>query len=83
MTEAAIATARHQQQARDAVSEKLLYRVPEAGRLLSLGPTKMWELIARGEIASVKIDGARRIPREAIEAYVQRLGEGGGDAPAA
>ena len=51
----------------------LLYRDPEAARLLSLGASKTWELIARGELESVKIDGARRVPREAIEAYVARL----------
>jgi excisionase family DNA binding protein len=62
--------------------DKLLYRVPEAARLLALGPSKMWELIARGEISSVKIDGSRRISRDAIEAYVARLA-GGGDGPAA
>jgi excisionase family DNA binding protein len=60
--------------------ERLLYRVPEAARMLGLGESKMWELLARGEVESVKIDGARRITREAIEAYVRRLGEGGGDA---
>jgi excisionase family DNA binding protein len=58
----------------------LLYRVPEAARLLALGPSKMWELIARGDIESVKIDGSRRISRDAIEAYVARLAGGGGGA---
>lgn len=62
--------------------ERLLYRVPEAAKMLGIGESKMWELLARGEIRGVKIDGARRIPREAIEAYVARLA-GGGDAPAA
>ena len=60
--------------------DRLLYRVPEAARMLGLGPSKTWELIARGEIESVKIDGARRIPREAIETYVRQLREVGGDA---
>jgi excisionase family DNA binding protein len=60
--------------------ERLLYRVPEAARMLGLGESKTWELIARGELESVKIDGARRVPREAIESYVRRLREDGGDA---
>jgi excisionase family DNA binding protein len=60
--------------------EKLLYRVPEAARLLALGQSKMWELVARGEIESVKIDGARRISRDAIQSYLARLAEGGGGA---
>jgi excisionase family DNA binding protein len=61
----------------------LLYRVREAAAMLGLGPSKTWELIARGELESVKIDGARRVPHEAIVSYVRRLREGGGDAPAA
>ena len=48
--------------------------------MLGLGESKLWELLARGEIESVKIDGARRIPREAIETYVRQLREVGGDA---
>lgn len=59
---------------------KLLYRVREAAAMLGLGESKLWELLARGEIESVKIDGARRIPREAIETYVRQLREVGGDA---
>jgi hypothetical protein len=39
--------------------------------------------VARNEIESVKIDGARRISRAALVAYVQHLGEGGGDGAAA
>jgi excisionase family DNA binding protein len=61
---------------------KLLYRVREAAGMLGLGESKVWELLARGVIESVKIDGARRIPREAIESYVRGLREGGGDAEA-
>jgi excisionase family DNA binding protein len=61
-------------------TEPLLYRVPEAAKLLSLGASKTWELVARGEIESIKIDGARRVPRAAIERYIRRLAEGGGDA---
>lgn len=61
----------------------LLYRVRQAAAMLGLGPSKTWELIGRGELESVKIDGARRVPAEAIEAYVRRLREGGGDVPAA
>jgi excisionase family DNA binding protein len=63
--------------------ERFLYRVGEAAEMLGLGKSKTWELVARGEIDSVKIDGSRRIPREAIERYVRQLGKGGGDASAA
>lgn len=66
-----------------AVGDRLLYRVGEAAVLLGLGKSKTWELVARGSLESVKIDGSRRIPAEAIASYVKRLREGGGDAPAA
>ncbi len=62
--------------------ERLLYRVREAAELLRISQSKMWEIVGRGDIESVKIDGSRRISRGAIEAYVERLA-GGGDAPAA
>jgi excisionase family DNA binding protein len=52
---------------------RLLYRVGEAAQLLGISRSKAWELLARGDIESVKIDGARRITRDAIEAYVARL----------
>jgi excisionase family DNA binding protein len=53
--------------------DRLLYRVGEAAQLLGISRSKAWELLARGDIESVKIDGARRITRDAIEAYVARL----------
>jgi excisionase family DNA binding protein len=62
--------------------ERLLYRVREAAELLCISPAKMWEIVGRGDIESVKIDNSRRIARSAIEAYVAGL-SGGGDAPAA
>lgn len=65
------------------VSDRLLYRVGEAAEILGLGKSKTWELVARGAIESVKIDGSRRIPRAAIDSYVRGLREGGDDAPAA
>lgn len=58
----------------------VLYRVPEAARMLGLGKSKTWELIARGEIETIKIDGARRVPAEALADYVKRLRSGRPDA---
>jgi len=61
--------------------QPLLYKVPEAARLLAIGESAVYDLIARGEIESVKVGGSRRITRSGIEAYVNRL-LGGGDATA-
>lgn len=52
--------------------DRLLYTVSEAGHLLSLQKTKMYELMGSGQLASVKIDGARRIPRQAIQDFIDR-----------
>jgi excisionase family DNA binding protein len=59
--------------------ERLLYRVREAAQILAVSQSKMWEIVLRGDIDSIKLDGARRITRDAIDAYVARL-SGGGDA---
>jgi hypothetical protein len=53
-------------------ADPLLYRVPEAALKLAIGESKMWELLARGEVESLKIDGARRITPAALEAYIAR-----------
>jgi excisionase family DNA binding protein len=52
---------------------RLLLTVAEAAERLGLGRTKVYELLARGEIASVRIGAARRVPASALEAYVERL----------
>lgn len=62
--------------------ERLLYRVGEAAQILAVSRSRMWEIVLRGDIDSLKLDGSRRITRNAIEAYVTKLA-GGGDGPAA
>jgi excisionase family DNA binding protein len=53
--------------------EKLLYSVREAAEMLSIGRVKLYELMAAGKIESVKLDGSRRIPRDALEDFISRL----------
>ncbi len=45
-------------------------RVAEA---LAISRSKLYELLASGAIASIRIDGSRRIPVTALEDYVSRL----------
>lgn len=52
---------------------KLLLRVTETAERLSFGRTETYNLIARGVIPSVRIDGAVRVPAAALEDYVQGL----------
>jgi len=53
--------------------DRALLSIPEVGEALHLGETKVKELVARGDLVSVKIGKSRRIPVSAIQAYVQRL----------
>lgn len=50
-----------------------LFTVDEVAEICHLGRTKVFELIRRGAIESVKIGSARRIKREAIDAFVNSL----------
>ena len=54
-------------------AEKLLHSPEETARLLGVGRSQVFELIGRGEIESVKIGRLRRIPRDAVDAYIKRL----------
>ena len=58
----------------------LLYTPKQTARLLAVSTAKAYELIARGELDSFKIDGSRRVPRAAIERYIQRRSACGDDA---
>jgi excisionase family DNA binding protein len=52
---------------------QLLYSVEEAADLLGIGRTFMFRLLATGEIDSLKIGRRRKIPRDALHGYVERL----------
>jgi excisionase family DNA binding protein len=52
---------------------RLLLTVPEAAEALAISRSKLYELIAAGLVRSVRIDGSRRVPVEALETYVAAL----------
>ena len=52
---------------------RLLLTVPEAAEALAISRSKLYELIAAGLVRSVRIDGSRRVPVEALESYVGAL----------
>ena len=54
---------------------KLLLTPTEAASALGLGRTKLYELISSGALFSLRIGGARRIPRAAVDAFVADLVE--------
>ena len=52
---------------------RLLYSVEEAARLLGIGRTFMFQLVATSEVGSLKIGKRRKIPRRALDDYIARL----------
>ena len=56
----------------------LLLRVDEAARLLSLGRSTVYELLASGALPVVKIGTVRRIPLAGLQDWVARQTTNGG-----
>lgn len=59
---------------------RVLLRPSEVAEVIACGKTKTYELIHRGLIGSVRIDGAIRVPASAVTAFVERL-EAAGPGP--
>ena len=57
----------------DSRMEKLLFTPEEAARCLSIGRTKLYELITAGTLASVRVGKCRRIPANALIDFVNLL----------
>ena len=55
--------------------DKLLLTPEEAATVLSLGRSKVYELIRDGRLTSVLIDTSRRIPTGALADFVAQLQE--------
>lgn len=55
-------------------AERQLLDIPTVCQRLSLSRTKVYELMGRGAIKSVHIDGSRRVRARDLEDYVERLG---------
>jgi excisionase family DNA binding protein len=58
------------------MQDSLLLSVEQAAERINLGRTKTFELIKSGDIESVTIGRLRRVPADAVEAYVARLRAG-------
>ncbi|MEU4405033.1 helix-turn-helix domain-containing protein [Streptosporangium sp. NPDC023963] len=53
--------------------ERLGYRVKECADSLGIGERTMWDLVNSGEVESVKVQGCRIIPADALVQYMGRL----------
>lgn len=51
-------------------TEKVLLTVPEAARRLSLGRTTAYQLVRRGELPSVRLGRAVRVPVHALDEWI-------------
>jgi excisionase family DNA binding protein len=51
--------------------EPLLLTIPQVAAMLELGRTKVYDLIEREGLPSVKLGTARRIPRQALEVWLR------------
>ena len=50
----------------------LLLKPEDAAQMLSLGRSKLYELLAAGELPVVKVGRATRIPAAAVREWVER-----------
>jgi len=55
------------------MSDKLVYSVSEAADLLSIGRTTAFQLIASGELRSLKIGNRRLVSRVDLDDFVAEL----------
>lgn len=53
--------------------DKLLLYPAEVAELLSISKSKLYGLLARGELESVQVGRCRRVPAKALQKYLDRL----------
>ena len=53
--------------------EQVLLSIHEAGEALGLGETKVRQLVARGLLEGVRVDGALRVVAESIRLFPDRM----------
>ena len=55
------------------MDDKLLLTVEEAAQRLNIGRSHAYIYVMRGELPSVKLGRARRVPAVELEGFVERL----------
>jgi excisionase family DNA binding protein len=55
--------------------EKLLLSAEDVAEALTISRTRVYEILAAGELFSVKLGKVRRIPRESLKEYIDKLRE--------
>jgi excisionase family DNA binding protein len=62
--------------------EPIVLRVSEAALLLEISRSKAYELVAAGQIPSVRLGGSVRVPLDQLRAWIARQTTGGSDSTA-
>lgn len=63
---------------RGTVDERLLLTVEEAARRLGIGRTLAWRLVRSGDLPSVRLGRLVRVPRGALQVWLDRRSTGAG-----
>jgi excisionase family DNA binding protein len=58
-----------------AVIERIFYRITEVSELIGCSKSKAYQLVQSGAIPSTRIGSLLRVPRSALEAFVNRTGD--------
>jgi excisionase family DNA binding protein len=53
--------------------ERLVWTVPEAGRMLGISRAHAYELVARGELPHLRLGRRLVVPKQAIEVLLARV----------
>jgi excisionase family DNA binding protein len=53
--------------------ESMLLKPEEVADYLNVGRSKVYELMRAGDLESVRIGTCRRVPRAAVDAYIESL----------
>ena len=54
------------------MSPRLLYTPKQAAVALGIGRSKLYDLLRSGELESIHIGAARRVPTRALDEFIQR-----------
>ena len=57
--------------------DQLLLTPVQAARALGIGRSKLYELLAKGELESVRIGNCRRVPASALHNFLSELTRAG------
>jgi excisionase family DNA binding protein len=52
--------------------DRLLLRPIEAAEAIGIGRSKIYELLASGDLPSIRVGGSVRVPIDALRAWIER-----------